>query len=92
MSLLLFIIGIATYYYLYVSYFEKKNESAESEENVTEVDNCVLTPRQQIGSMFKSFVLSIADPTGANVLDSSKKPNPFLFRAFVDRYVYVFSI
>jgi len=52
MSLLLFMVGIATYYYLYLSYFEKKNESSEIEENVTDVVSCVLTPRQQIGSMF----------------------------------------
>ena len=86
MSLLLFMVGIATYYYLYVTYFETKSQSVENEENVTEVDrSCVLTPRQQIGSLFKSFVLSIADPAGANIVDPSKKPNPFLFRAFVDR-------
>ena len=80
-------LGIATYYYLYVSYFDKKNESSENEENITEVDSFALTPRQQIGSLFKSFVLSIADPAGTNIVNPTKKPNPFLFRAFVDRYI-----
>ena len=85
MSLLLFLIGISAYYYLYYSYFSKTEESTEDEKNSTDVDGCVLTPRQQIGSLFKSFVLSIADPAGNNYIDTSKKPNPFLFRAFVDR-------
>lgn len=93
MSLVLFLIGVTVYYFLYLSFFSKNEESMGSNENCTETDagesGISLTPRQQIGSMFKGFVLNLIDPANNNYLDAAnKKPNPFMFRAFVDRQVH----
>ena len=88
MSLILFLIGIAVYYYLYLSYFSKRRKPSQGNENITEIDSvgCLLSPRQQIGSVFQNFILKMIDPANNNYLyAANKKPHPFTFRAFVDR-------
>ena len=79
-------VGVAAFYYLYSSYFSKSNDSTKNEEDTSELDDYPKSGREKIGSMFKNFILSIADPANNNYIDSAhKKPNPFLFRSFVDR-------
>lgn len=86
MSLFLFLIGAACLYYLYVTYDFKRGKDDEKTPN----DNhyyAVKKERPQLCSIFKAFVNTLTDPANNNYLEwNTGKPDPFVFRAFVDRF------
>ncbi|CAK8676521.1 uncharacterized protein LOC143445584 [Clavelina lepadiformis] len=87
MTLWLFVIGLSVFYFLYVTHTRKDNKSPQKQKSVEKYVTTIDGQRRRLSSIFRSFVLSVADPANNNYLDATcEKPNPFLFRSFVDRF------
>nr|CAB3233467.1 E3 ubiquitin-protein ligase RGLG1 [Phallusia mammillata] len=86
MSLLLFLFGSACLFYLYVNYNSKGNKD-ELKEASDNHQSSIRNKRPQLSSIFKAFIKTLIDPANNNYLEwGNGNPDPFVFRAFVDRF------